>query len=238
MVHVTLQSKGGVGKTYVASHIAQYLIEAKRPVANFDVDPGNYSLTRIKALQANVVNVFDEETGDVSIPSLDKLMQAAATEPADVVIDGGASSFQPLADYLCRMDAPSILNDHGRDLIIHSVIVGEPNTDDTLAGAHALMRQMPKPAKFVIWLNEFFGAIGEDISFEDTAVYAEHKDRIAGIVRLRKQSRFFSDDIAKMLKSHQTYAEAIDGAFIMTAQRLVMVRRSIWEQLAALGIAA
>jgi hypothetical protein len=62
-------------------------------------------------------------------------------------------------------------------------------------------------------------------------VYAEYRARIAGVVRIHKRGRFFADDIAKMLTAHQTYDEAIEGAFVMTAQRLVMVRRAIWQQL-------
>jgi hypothetical protein len=109
------------------------------------------------------------------------------------------------------------------------VLVGGPAAEDTLAGAAQLLTQMPEPARFVIWVNEFFGET--TVPFEETAVYAGHRRRIAGVVRIHKRGRFFADDIAKMLTAHQTYAEAIDGAFVMTAQRLVMVRRAIWQQL-------
>ena len=46
-----------------------------------------------------------------------------------------------------------------------------------------------------------------------------------------------ADDVAAMLKAHETYEEAITAAFVMPAQRLVMVRRGIWDQLASLEIA-
>lgn len=88
----------------------------------------------------------------------------------------------------------------------------------------------------MLWQNDFFGPVGNGVSFEDTAVYAEHKHRIAGVVRVRQRGRFFSDDIARMLRQHLTYAEAIDAAFVMPAQRLTMVRRAIWEQLERTGV--
>jgi len=91
------------------------------------------------------------------------------------------------------------------------------------------MTQMPAPARFVVGLNEFFGKTA--VPFEETAVYSEHRARIAGVVRIQRRDRFFFDDIAKMLTGHQTYDEAMKDAFVMSKQRLVMIRRAIWQQL-------
>lgn len=231
-VHVTLQNKGGVGKTLVASNIAQYLIEKNRPVVAFDVDPGNHSLADIKLLRANIIDPFNSETGEVNISALDELMEAALTEPADVVIDGGAASFQPLADYLIRMDAAAVLAERGRDLLVHSVIAGGASFEHTLTGVEELLTQIPAPARFVIWLNEYFGPIGAaGENFEETTIYKTHRERIAGIVRISRRGRYFSDDIARMLAANLTYDEAIGSAMVMPAQRLIQVRRGLWDQM-------
>ena len=40
-IHFILQGKGGVGKSYVASLLTQYLQDKKKPVVGFDLDPTN-----------------------------------------------------------------------------------------------------------------------------------------------------------------------------------------------------
>src|ERR1700721_4804467 len=50
-VHVVLQAKGGVGKSFVAAILAQYL-SRQRTVRCFDTDPGNATLAQYKALAA------------------------------------------------------------------------------------------------------------------------------------------------------------------------------------------
>jgi hypothetical protein len=207
-------------------------LEHRRPVICFDADPNNHSLARIAALKANQINLFDPETGEVSVKEIDRLLHAAATEPGNVVIDGGASTFQPLADYLIRINAPGILAECGRDMLVHTVIVGGSNTEDTMQGAKVLLEQMPEPARFVIWLNDYFGPASKGgLIFEETALFAENRNRIAGIIRLKQLGRFFVNDIIAMLDARQTYAEAIKGNFLIQAQRLIQVRRSVWDQL-------
>jgi CobQ/CobB/MinD/ParA nucleotide binding domain len=233
-----MQSKGGVGKTTIASWLAQYLLDKKRSVVCFDADPGNVSFASIGALNANFVSLFNPDTNETDINALDTLMQAALTEKADVVIDGGAGSFRPFADYLIRMNIPAILADHGKDLIIHSVLVGEPSAAHTLNGLNALLEQIPAPARVMVWLNEFFGPVSSgDLDFVETGVYAQHQRKIAGVIRLPKQSRYFAEDVRRMLSANQTFSEAIEASFIIPAQRLVMVRRPIWDQLDNTGIA-
>jgi cellulose biosynthesis protein BcsQ len=50
LVHVILQAKGGVGKSYVAAIVAQYYRDKQYAVRCFDTDPGNATLTQYKAL--------------------------------------------------------------------------------------------------------------------------------------------------------------------------------------------
>ena len=47
---ITLQAKGGVGKSYVSSILAQYLMEAGHPVRCIDTDTTNPTLLKYKPL--------------------------------------------------------------------------------------------------------------------------------------------------------------------------------------------
>ena len=49
-VHAVMQGKGSVGKTYIASLIAQYLIEQGEPVVCLDTDMVNATFRDLKAL--------------------------------------------------------------------------------------------------------------------------------------------------------------------------------------------
>src|SRR4051812_2910554 len=58
-VHLVLGSKGGVGKSHVASLVAQHLQERGRPLACIDADVLNETLSDLKALRAAPVHVLN-----------------------------------------------------------------------------------------------------------------------------------------------------------------------------------
>ena len=92
-VHFVLQGKGGVGKTLIASYIAQYLMDEGRLEACFDTDPVNGSLQSVSALKAQPVKLFEGKK--LNGKGVDRLMEAIVTAKGDVVVDNGASSFMP-----------------------------------------------------------------------------------------------------------------------------------------------
>ena len=51
-IHLSLQGKGGVGKSLAASILAQYFIARGKPVRCVDSDPVNKTLSQYAALQA------------------------------------------------------------------------------------------------------------------------------------------------------------------------------------------
>src|SRR5579884_3436090 len=59
-IHLTLQGKGGVGKSLVASILAQYLRSGGRRVHCVDTDPVNRTLAQYSALTAERINLRDE----------------------------------------------------------------------------------------------------------------------------------------------------------------------------------
>lgn len=120
--------------------------------------------------------------------------------------------------------------------MIHSVITGGQALLDTLAGFDQLARQLPEEAEILVWLNEYFGDIATDgKTFEDMKVYTKHQDRITGLLHIPRQIHdTFGKDVEGMLDRKLTFEEAIASPEfgLMAKQRLAMVKRHIFEQLA------
>ena len=107
---------------------------------------------------------------------------------------------------------------------------------DTLRGLASVIQNYPPAVRIVAWLNEYFGPLQADgIGFEDTKVYRDNRDRIAGIIRLNKVSPHHARNIVEMLDRKLTFAEAIarPDVMVVAKQRLTMVKRNIFGQMPA-----
>ncbi|WP_033480350.1 ArsA-related P-loop ATPase, partial [Xanthomonas phaseoli] len=58
-VHITLQGKGGVGKSLVASLIAQYLRQSDKDPVCVDTDPVNATFSAYEAFNARRLELMD-----------------------------------------------------------------------------------------------------------------------------------------------------------------------------------
>ena len=236
-VHLVLQAKGGVGKTLVASLIAQYLAEKGEPPLCFDVDPGNRSLSQIKALNAIEVPMFRQDDKSLlDIDKLDDLVEQLVQAPTHCVVDNGASGFIQFSSYLIDHDIPALLIGQGKPVVVHSVIAGGPQFMDTVRALESVLQAFPPEVDVIVWLNEKDGQIGNgsDRSFEDTQIYSQHRDRIRSVVKLAQLNPMtFGRNLSDMLSRRMTFAEADESSeFRMVArQRLRQVKRPIWDQM-------
>jgi hypothetical protein len=231
--HFILQGKGGVGKSLVASLVAQYLADQGRLEGCFDTDPVNGSLQTIPALKAKAVELL---AGDqLNVKGVDRLVESIVSAKSDIVVDNGAASFLPLSRYLVENDIPTVLSEHGASMVLHTVVTGGGNGLDTLKGLDALVGHFVPGAAIVVWVNEFFGPARFDgTDFEDTNVYKEHASKLRGMVYLRKLDPvMFAPNLAAMLERHMTFAEAAasDDFMLMEKSRLFRVKTDIWKQL-------
>ena len=232
-VNITLQGKGGVGKSFVASLLSQHHQQKGRSVVCIDTDPVNNTLAGYAAFGARRLRIADGSK--VSERNFDQMMEWILGEDADFVIDNGASCFLPLSNYLVENGAVPMIVEAGKAVVVHTVITGGQALIDTLHGLDQLARQMPEPAKIVVWLNEYFGDIEKDgKSFEEMAVYQAHQHRVAGVVRLPRQNPdTFGKDLEAMLDRKLTFGEVKASAefSLMAKQRLTMIGRSIFQQM-------
>ncbi len=232
-VHIILQGKGGVGKSFVSSLTTQFLRGAGKPVVAVDTDPVNATLAGYKAFDTQRLELM--ESGSLVERNFDQLIERIVTEDSNFVVDNGAASFIPLSYYIAENDAINLISSMGKEVVIHTVITGGQALMDTIAGFDQLARQMPGNAKIVVWLNEFFGEIKADgKSFEDMKAYLNNKDRVHGIVRIAKQTgSTFGQDIQMMLDAKMTFDEVSqsDTFGLMAKARLAQVRNGIFQQI-------
>ena len=238
-VHLVLQGKGGVGKTFVAAALAQYLAEKsnKKPLC-LDTDPVNASFAGYESLGVRRIEIMQGD--EIDPRSFDKLVEMIAASKEDVVVDNGASSFVPLVHYLLSNGVPALLAAHGYETVLHTVITGGQALVDTVNGFDQLADQFPAPTSIVTWINPFFGSIEHDgKQFESFAVYLKHKNRVTAMIRIPAwKAETFGHDLRQMLQQHQTFAEAIndENGAIMVRQRLKMARDQLFQQIATAAI--
>jgi hypothetical protein len=236
-IHLTLQGKGGVGKSLVASLLAQYFGERKRAVRCIDTDPVNRTLAQYSALAADWLSLRDEHNR-IDQRAFDGLMERFLTEDGAVfVVDSGASTFLPLWHYLLENDALNYLRRHGRRVFVHTVITGGQALLDTLNGFNELA-QSSIERNIVVWVNEYFGRVEADGKrFSDMAAYRSNIEKVLGAVVIAKRNQdTFGRDVEEMISAKLTFKEAITSGRlpIMAKQRLKVVERDLFEQLDAL----
>lgn len=233
-IHLTLQGKGGVGKSLVASILAQYLRDKGREVRCIDTDPVNRTFAQYGALGADRLNLRDDHNR-IEQRAFDSLMERFLTEEnATFVVDNGASTFLPLWHYLLENSALDYLRRNGRRVYVHTVITGGQALLDTLNGFHELA-QTTEERNIVVWVNEYFGRVeAEGKKFSEMSAYRENSDKVCGAVIFTKRNQdTFGRDVEEMIAAKLTFHEAItEGKLtIMAKQRLKIVQRDLFEQL-------
>lgn len=236
-VHVVFQGKGGVGKSLVASFLAQYMLdhpERHGGVLAIDADPLNSGFARFPRCGAEVIDLLTNGAIDERTTNL--LIDDIADFDGVVVIDTCPGLFIPLGDYLVQSPVVDRLARRGQAVLIHSVVVGGPAQGETLEGLAQTIRLMPPGVPIIVWLNDFFGPIvsPEGAPFEQMRIYRENTYRISGVIHLRQRDPIlFGVDLRQMLERRQTFAEAIADPTlgIMVQRRLTMMRNELYKQL-------
>jgi hypothetical protein len=236
-VHLSLQGKGGVGKSLVASVLCQYFVSQARGLHAVDADPVNQTLAEYRALGVERMNLLKD--GNVDQREFDVLMERILTETGTFVVDTGASTFIPLWHYLLENHALDFLRERGCQVFVHTVITGGQALGETLSGFNQLA-ETTVHRNVVVWLNEYFGPVKKDgASFEEMAVFERHKNKVHGSVAIvRRNADTFGRDVEEMISRKQTFDEAVTRAdfTIMAKQRLRVMQRDLFDQLDALAL--
>jgi len=237
-VHIILQGKGGVGKSFVAVLLTQYLQHKGAKVICADTDPVNASFTQYKSL--DVAHVEIAKNGNVVQSKFDPLIELIAGTESDFVIDNGAATFLPLTQYLAENDIYEVLTNNGKKVYVHTVLTGGQAKSDTYNGFDALLSKVNKYAKVVVWENEFWGQVEyEGRSIVETKLFkeADKSGKIGGVVRIidRSGSDTFVDDVKRMTSSHMTLTDVQESKefSFLSKNRLKKVVDAVFTELDA-----
>ena len=160
-INLTLQGKGGVGKSYITTILAQYLKDYKGiEISGADTDPVNRSFSAFKTLNAMPIDIIENDA--ISQARFDSIFELMLTdENSTFIIDNGASTFLPFTKYIKDNGVIEMFEESRKEVFIHTVIVGGQSQNDTLQGLLTLFDLLKDSnnVKLVIWLNEFQGKI-------------------------------------------------------------------------------
>ncbi|MCU6502297.1 hypothetical protein LPN04_31330 [Rugamonas sp. A1-17] len=235
-IHLVLTGKGGVGKSYISTILAQYL-----PPDTFcgDTDPSNPTFTSYKAIGARHFNIMTDDM-NIDKSRFDALMDIMLEHEGDCLVDNGSSSFLPMMAYILENNVIDFLQEAGKTVVIHSVLIGGLGLEETTRGVSSLLQSQVAP--IVIWENELYGPVEMNgMRFADTDAYSKHKERILGIVRIAARGAdTYGKDLHRMTSQKLTFDEVDQstefGAF--NKQRMRTVRRDIFKQLDQLDFSA
>ncbi len=234
-VHMVLQGKGGVGKSFVASLLAQYFRSRNVNPLCIDTDPVNATFASYKAFDVQRLEIMKDN--DVDQRAFDGLVEKimGCDDDTTVIIDNGAATFVPLCSYLVENGVIDILDAGNVTTLIHSILTGGQAFGDTTTGLGNLFECFPN-TPVCVWSNEFWGKPqlnGQPV--ETSRLFTDHEDQIHSKITIPERRKdTFGHDMEVMLKAKKTFAEAInDGSQnIMARQRLGMIWKNLSGQMA------
>lgn len=235
-VHFVLQAKGGIGKSFVSTLLAQHIQTETGAVRCYDTDQENTTFANYAGLSVQHIAVANESRL-VDPKKFDVLMETLLTETGNFVIDTGANTFSNLLAYMVENEVFAMLADAGKKVFIHTIVGGGDTLADTTNGFYAIAQEVPD-VPLVLWCNEHFGELrtADGKPFIDTQGYKQSAARLTATVTLfKRNAATFGEDIRKLNTRRDTVAEALASAdyTLMEKQRIKTFSRDVFGQLQA-----
>ena len=233
-LHISLNGKGGVGKSYISALLMQYIQDKKGSIVGVDTDANNRTLADIKSLDVMSLELMQDN--QISVAKFDDLtMYLLELKDKDVVMDAGATTFLPLVNYLLESDIINLILSNQYNIVLHIPVVGGEAMSDTLNGLEQLIEAFKGSCTYIVWANEHFGKLTDKDGkhFEEMEAYTKNKKHIHGLVYLPKNPELITLAIEKMKKSKATFDDILkDASFnILDKSRIGIVKKDIWGKL-------
>jgi cellulose biosynthesis protein BcsQ len=242
-VHLTMGAKGGIGKSFIAALMAQYLIDNVvdcKPVC-IDLDFKNKTFSRYTGLDVNLLDV--ESNGDIDKSKFDVFINHIdSAAPDDImIVDTGGNIYLALTDYLNSNAVLDLLVEMGNIIVMHVPVMSGADMFPTLNTLNELVRSTPAAVKAAVWINQKSGRVEYNgKTFEESDTYEELKDRIAAIRYIPLWRPDMQVNVAAMLEEAITFKAALTSPAydLMGRQRLKMAQRYLYTAIERSGVLA
>lgn len=164
-VHIVAQQKGGIGKSFLAVALGDFLRRQAPETACFDVDIGNATFSQFLGLEA--IEIGDEADASIDPQHFDTLFSRLLNLKSDAVVDFGSPEFKPLMHYVGETETIRVLSDKGVRVVFHTVIAGGAAMEDCFESLEAIVAQVDECAAIIPWRNGFYGTFvtnGRDLA--------------------------------------------------------------------------
>ncbi len=239
-VNLVLGAKGGIGKSFIAALMAQYMIDnfIDKSVTCIDLDFKTQTFSKYRGLDVDLVDI--ETDGEIDRTKFDVLVtRIAESQPDDVfVVDTGGNIYLSLMNYIKTNDVANFIMDMGHELLLHIPIMGGQELGETMETLREVVHEMPPAAMVVVWVNPFNGVVEKDgKTFEQSDTHLDAKDRIRTMVYIPKWRSDMGRDVSEMLKARVTFevADKMPGFHIMERQRLRIAKRYLYGAVESSG---
>lgn len=240
-VHIMIQGKGGCGKSFCFLSLSMYFKFFKKMKTQiFDIDQVNTTLTQYKGLQAEHIKITDKNNiNEIDQRLLYGLVQRIIESDSDVVIiDTGSNTFLNLLDYLIQNQIFDLFYSMNITPIVHTVIVGSGDYNDTLHGAKTIIENLSVPV--IVWVNEYYGEVIEKLKNSELNEESYiHSKTISSFVLLNKlNSKLQAKDMEIFNTQRITVADIdkCDELSLVAKLRVKRVFNEIFEQLECVSI--
>lgn len=236
-IHLILQSKGGVGKSIIATFLTQFLKnKMNKNVACLDIDPSNQSFFAFKEFNTTFINILDSETQDIDPNKFDEIYSYIENlQVDDLIIDSGSSCYIPFLKFIIANSVIELLKELGHNVIIHTVIVGGKGQNESKQSIYTLIKNLENFAiPTYVWNNPYFGKfIDNNNTFTESNLYKELEDQIAGVIELPKFDVVFNNALEEIQQKNLTFESAIqsDQYNMLKKQRIKNIKSAIFESI-------
>lgn len=239
-LYLTLGDKGGIGKSFIAALMTQYIMDnlpGSRPVC-IDLDMKNTTFSRYEGLGVELIDVRTD--GDIDRSKFDLLVTRIvnAGDNEIVIADVGGNVYVPMTDYLKVNEIFELLLGVGTEIVMHIPIVGGGDLFPTLQTLDELMENTPEEVRAVVWINQKNGRVEyQGKCFEESERYFEYQSRINTVCYIPLWRPDMQINVAEMLESAVTFDQAMhmDNFDIIAKQRLTMAKRYLYSAIEKSG---
>lgn len=156
-LHVVIQPKGGVGKSFIAALLAEFLRSKSRLGLCIDLDVSNVTFGEYEEFKVRRIDLVENKKVDQR--KFDVFISNVLAAKNDVVVDTGANTYHPLTAYLHEEGFVPALIGEGLNVVLHVPVTSA--VAETLEGLEDVARVFPpmEGVSIVVWANRTFGPI-------------------------------------------------------------------------------